>query len=445
MGKYALLLVAAFSVAGARMLFSNQETDVKSAQQQGEHDADLIAREVARSAYNAALSDANAQGTNIPAALAAVGTVVVSDTQPAANKCANRVAVCYRREGTMQGGTYRVEASVRGGNGIDLYARGQYDYSSVQSDPDKPNYGQPARLTKTYEINEARSTRVLQKNNIGRGRLQIQFVDSQAGYCSAIFLQRTPPGGTPGPLEMVYIPGHNRNGDRNVGLERVLEPGVQMNFAIGVETGCAMQNRYFNPDNAQWNGSRGEYVNKSTGNRMYFIKVNGKMVVDTDGIEQFMANYVYNPADWNWTHWALDSGSLVAGDPLEAPWGMVETDPTNDQRWRIAFEDIDNWNLPATHPQFNDPRYSLWATKRFGYDTNNDGVGNGWYDVKRDDIELKDEKHPEKGYTVTTRNGSDGFHDLRDTGSPADFSDQVIMIEVTPYTETVASNTATEN
>ena len=431
MGKYALLLVAGFSVAGAKLLFTSQETDVKSSQGQSEYDADLIAREIARSAYNAAVADANLQGSDVPAALAAVGRLVVSAAQPDLDKCANGVATCYRREGSMQGGTYRVEASVTGGNGIDVYSRGRYDYTTVQDSVGRPHYGEQVRRAKTYEVNEMRSVRVLQ---VARsGLLSIQFIDSQAGYCSAIFLQRTPAGGVPGPMEMVYVPGHNRNGDRNVGLERVLEPGVQMNFAIGVETGCAMQNKYFEPNNATWNATKGQYVNKNGGNRMYFLKdASGNMVVDSVGVQQFMASYTYKASDWNWIHWALDSGSLVNGDPQEAPWGMVETDPNDNQRWRISFEDIDNWNLPATDRNYNNPNYSLWATKRFGYDTNNDGVGDGWKDVRRTVISPKNALRPELGYNVTETSGSDGFHDLRDTGSPADFSDQVIIVTVRP-------------
>lgn len=431
MGKYALLLVAAFSVAGAKLLFSSQETDVKASQGQSEYDADLIAREIARSAYNGAVADANLKGTDIPAALLAVGPAVVSETQSTENKCAGGVPVCYRRQGSMQGGTYRVEASVTGGNRVDVYARGQYDYTTVQSDRSKPNYGQQIRAPKTYEINEMRAVGVLQ---VARsGILSIQFIDSQAGYCSAIFLQRTPAGGVPGPMEMVYVPGHNRNGDRNVGLERELEPGVQMNFAIGVETGCAMQNKYFNPANAQWNAAKREYVNKSGGNRMYFLRDSrNQMVVDSVGVQEFMAGYTYRAADWNWIHWALDGGSLTNGNPQEAPWGMVETDLDNTQRWRISFEDIDNWNLLPSNPGYNNPNLSLWATKRFGYDTNNDGIGDGWKDVRRNVVTEKVLGRPEFGYNVTESAGSDGFHDLRDTGSPADFSDQVIMVEVRP-------------
>ena len=42
----------------------------------------------------------------------------------AASECANGKALCYRRTGEMLGGTYLVEASYDGGNGVDVYAEG---------------------------------------------------------------------------------------------------------------------------------------------------------------------------------------------------------------------------------------------------------------------------------------------------------------------------------
>ena len=423
MGKYALLLVAGFTAAGAQFLFSGQQTNVKAAQEQGAYDADLLAREIGRSAYNAAVSDANARGSNIQAALAAIGAPVVSATQTAANKCANNVPVCHRREGQMQGGTYRVEASVNGGNAIEIYARGQYAYSSVGSDPGAANYGRRARLLKTYEINEMRSAGVLEVAR--QGKLTIQFIDSSAGYCSAIFLQRTLPG-VPAALqpqpEMVYAPGKNRNGDRNVGFETILEPGTQMNFGIGVDNTCY---------------SGGTRPNSRPDLRMDAASAIRAGAGGSAALATAMSSYQFRESDWAWVHWALDGGSLATGDPLEAPWAMVESDRTNAQRWRISFEDIHDWNLPSTDARYNDPRYSLAATKRFGYDRTGDGRGDGWPDVRQDVVRLTDPARPQDGYTVSETSGSDGFHDLLDFGSPADFSDQVIMVQIEPVTERV--------
>lgn len=423
MGKAALLFVLASSLAGATLMLSSQETDVHAAAQQGQYQADVIAREIARTAFNTASADVHRYGTDIDRAIAQFGAP--------ATDCANGKATCSRRTGEMLGGTYVAEASYDGGNGVDIYAIGTFSYMQGQKE-----------VSKSHKINESQKVSVLRVSK--GGFLRIQFVDSQAGYCSAIFLQRTVPGVDPEdqPLpEMVYAPGKNRNGTRNVGAEVYLAPGTQMNFAIGVDnnSNCHKSGvgrptrmpalRMFNTINlAKTTDPRG--VGHPDYDPFY-----GRKLVAAE-----MAKYDYRASDWAWTHWALDGSTVSFADPREGPWGMVETDPLNDQRWRIAFEDIDDWNLPSTHADYNNPNKSLWATKEFGYDWNgtfstagNDGVGNGWTDVVRTEIRPKNACDPLSEYTVHEHsNQKDGFHDLRNTGRPADFSDQVIMIEIVP-------------
>lgn len=407
MGKTSIFLVAAFSLAGARLLYTSQEADVKSAATQGEYEADVIAREIARSAYNSATADIRRYGTDIDQALREFG--------PSASNCANGKAVCFRRTGAMLDGTYVVEASVDGGNGVDVYAKGTFAYQSGE----RP-------VSRTHVINETQTVGVLQVAKAGK--LRIQFVDSQAGYCSAIFLQRTLPGlpadKQPG-IEMVYSPGNTRNGAVNTGFETVLAPGTQMNFAIGVSTGCTAPTRF---PNLVWDKTA--KTNKG--------KLAGKALADA------LAAYDYRASDWNWTHWALDGAALMNGEPKEAPWGMVETDPTNNQRWRISFEDIPKWNLGSADAGYHNPNLSLWATKHYGYDWSGsfrtpgtDGKGDGWTDKVRVELQPKDACNPLAGYTVKEFDGqADGFHDLRNTGSPADFSDQVIMVEIVDPSDT---------
>ena len=402
MGKATLFLVAAFSLAGARLLYTSQEADVKSAANQGAYEAEVIAREIARSAYNAATADVRRHGTDIDLALREFG--------PAVSDCAGGKEACFRRTGEMLGGTYVVEASVDGGNGFDVYAKGLFSYDAGGR-----------TVTGKHEINETQSVGVLQVAD--RGKLRIQFVESEAGYCSAIFLQRTLPGVAPEnqPLpEMVYNPGARRDeGTVNLGYETTLAAGTQMNFAIGVSTNCSAPSRF---PNLVWD-------KKAKTNKGGFT---GRALADA------LAAYDYRASDWNWTHWALDGSALRDGDPKEAPWAMVETDPNNNQRWRIAFEDINRWNLPEGHKDYHNPNESLWATKHYGYDWSgtfdsggfHDGQGNGWTDIENVQLVPKRAGFPACGYTVQTTRGADGFHDLRDTGQPADFSDQVIFVEI---------------
>ncbi len=402
MGKAALLFVLASSIGGATLLYTTQEADVQASAHQGEYEADVIAREIARTAFNTASADIHRYGTDIDQAIRAFGPEV-SDCATGKNKCA-------RRTGQMMGGTYVAEASYDGGNGVDVYVRGEFRYVTDRD-----------TVVADHEINESQSVSVLRVSS--GGFLRIQFIDSMAGYCSAIFLQRTLPGVAPEeqPLpEMVYAPGNGRNGQRNIGTEVYLEPGTQMNFAIGVSTNCSAPSRY---PNLVWDKSR--KTNKGG--------LSGQALLDA------LAAYDYRASDWNWTHWALDASTVSFSDPREGPWAMVETDPNNDQRWRIAFEDIHNWNLPPEHPDYHNPNKSLWATKEYGYDwtgsyktKGNDGQGDGWTDTVNTVLEADDECDPLSTYRVVDYVGRDGFHDLRDTGSPADFSDQVIMVEIVP-------------
>ncbi|MEL7363481.1 MAG: hypothetical protein AAFN13_15505 [Bacteroidota bacterium] len=414
MGKAALLLVLASSIGGATLMLSSQETNVHAAAEQGKYQADVIAREIARTAFNTASADVHRFGTDIDQAIANFGAQ--------ATDCANGKAVCARRTGSMLGGTYIAEASYDGGNGVDIYASGTFSYMADGEE-----------ISKSHRINESQSVSVLRVSQ--GGYLRIQFVDSQAGYCSAIFLQRTLPNleDDEQPLpEMVYAPGKGRNGERNVGAEVYLSAGTQMNFAIGVDNSC--------------------YSGGSKPIHHPALRMNAaQALLDSDGdghaddagraaLAAEMASYRYRADDWNWTHWALDGSTVSFADPREGPWGMVEPDPSNDQRWRIAFEDIHNWNLPSTHADYNNPNKSLWATKEFGYDWNgsfnvkgNDGQGNGWTDNVRVELRPDDACDPLSDYTVIEHHGEqDGFHDLRNTGSPADFSDQVIMVEIIP-------------
>ena len=422
MGKAALLLVAALSVVGTSLVLSLNDTDQRAQLDQSEYSADILAREIARSAYNGAMADANRQGTDIQAALEAVGARTTVD-------CQAKAAVCYRSEGAMQGGRYVVEARQTGGNGIEIYAAGYYEYTT----PDTDTPGQMKRLEKQHVINESQSVDVLEVDPSGDGgQLKIEFVDSRAGYCSAIFLQRTLPGvaeeNQPA-IEMVYAPGKNRNGSRNVGYETDLAPGTQMNFGIGVDNNCGSGSRPTHHPALRMNAAKALLATQDPDGEDpdYGAKL----------LKAEMDSYVFREDDWAWVHWALDGSALRDGSPTEAPWGMVEVDPKNNQRWRIAFEDIHSWNLASDHPDYNKPDKSLWATKRFGYDINNDGVGDGWKDLTGEFIVPLAGSPGE--YTVETRNEPDGFYDLGNWGSPADYSDQVIFIEVIPHNLAEAS------
>ena len=413
MGKVALLLVASFGVAGATVFFTSKEADVRASATQGVYEADVIAREISRSAYNAGVADVNRHGRDVVQALLDFGEVVVSADVVGDDKCANGKPICSRRTGEMLGGTYVVEASANGGNGVEIYAAGTFGY---QAGPDA--------VSKTHRINEAHSVNVLQVTDLPAGqcgRLKIQFVDSMAGYCSSILLQRTVNGDTLKP-QMVYGPGNKRNGQANVGFETLLASGTQMNFAIGVEN---TRHKGWQCDGTTSRGALPANLHPAT---VKALGTPGAETYDPAALARSLRDYRFSEDHFDWIHWALDGTALQDGEPKEGPWAMVETDPTNDQRWRISFEDQPLWNLAPGAPGYDNPNKSLWATKRYGYDVTGDGKGDGWKDEERFALV----PNAGSGFSVSYLRGQDGFHDLRDTGSPADFSDQVIVVEVEP-------------
>ena len=408
MGKVALLLVASFGVAGATVFFTSKEADVRASATQGVYEADVIAREISRSAYNAGVADVNRHGQDITQALLNFGDVVVSADVSVDEKCANGKPICSRRTGEMLGGTYVVEASANGGNGVEIYSAGTFGYQA----------GHRA-VSKTHRINEAHSVGVLKVKECGT--LKIQFVDSMAGYCSSVLLQRTVNGDTLKP-EMVYGPGNKRNGEANVGFERFLEAGTQMNFAIGVEN---TRHKGWKCDGKTSRGALPMDIRPAT---VKALGTPSAATYDPATLARSLQAYQFSETHFDWIHWALDGTALQDGEPKEGPWAMVETDPTNDQRWRIAFEDQPLWNLAPGQPGYDNPTKSLWATKRYGYDVTGDGKGDGWKDEERFALT----PNGAAGFAVSYLRGKDGFHDLRDTGTPADFSDQVIVVEIEP-------------
>ena len=311
MGKVALLVVLATGIASATILFTSQETDVRSAAVQGEYEADVIAREIARSAFNSASADVHRFGTDIDAAINNFGTLITSADMPEDQKCANGKATCARRTGDMLDGTYVVEASYDGGNGVDIYSSGTFSY----------NAGGEV-VTADHDINESQTVGVLRVSE--GGLLRIQFVDSMAGYCSAIFLKRTLPGvaeeDQPLP-EMVYAPGNRRNGERNIGIEVELDPGTQMNFAIGVDTSCGGGGTRPN--------SRPEYLRNGAAQAMRDSNGDGR--ADSTGLAALadsMATYQYLESDWAWVHWALDASTVSLDDPREGRGRWSRPTPT---------------------------------------------------------------------------------------------------------------------
>ena len=155
---------------------------------------------------------------------------------------------------------------------------------------------------------------------------------------------------------MIFTPGNGRDGSRET-FSETLQTGTRLNFFIGVDKNCSEEGVYA---------------------------------------------ATYDASVYDHSHYALNDYEPYVTGTEESIWAMVEQHPTDDQRWRIGWEDQrrTEWDDPDLTKARSS---SLQKTKIEGYD------GDGW---------------------PTTN--AEGYRALRDYGSRPDFSDQVVEATLTP-------------
>ena len=336
MGKALLIMVMGAGLYISIGQMGTQETLIATAADQAGYEEEVLAREVAKSGFNMAMAIARMHGSNLQEAIQEINGDDGAMT------------------GEHQGGMYSVRAWLGDGFSITIKSTGTFADAEHTMDD---SYRVPVLLAQRCS------------------QLDVRFLESAAGYCSAIYLQRHPAGTEADEIplpEMIFSAGHYAD---NVGVEvdKVIAQGTQMDFFIGVDEDCSTRI----PDDQ-----------------------GGPRAYDVD-------SHVYNASDYDHDHHSLD---VPLGSPeqmTESIWGFVEQHPDSTQMWRIGWEDqhITLWDNPMS----TDPANSLQALKHYGYD------GDGW----------------------STRDAL-GYRALRDYGSRPDFSDQVIelwLIPIDPATE----------
>ncbi|MEM1114927.1 MAG: hypothetical protein AAF845_01055 [Bacteroidota bacterium] len=348
MGKGIIIAVAGLSLVAVTALSDLYENDQRSTERQIEHNEEELAAQIARSAYNVAFAMVN--------------------EAPTIEQGVANVNAGGGLAGELYGGTYTATAHVGGGSSFSITANGYFGDAASE-------------LKDAY----AEGTTTVTQS----GYLRVRYLESRAGYCSSLYLQRVLPGvseaNQPAP-EMIFAPGKNRDG-RATEKQYYLEAGTFMNFFIGVDKNCSQRD------------------------------------VWVDDYPSYIAN---DPRAYDYLHWAFDQPDDLDFSTLkEAPYAMIEDHPSIDQHWRVSFEDINRWNAPDD----TRPRKSLQATRDFGYDMDGDGVGDGWPDNERYDIQYRANGTIQ---SVRVVSGSDGYNDLRNYGDRPDFSDQVVEIWIEP-------------
>ena len=345
MGKALLIIVLGAGLALAQQLYTAFLNEDATGKDQTEYQEETIAREIAASAFNLGMGVVRAHGENVQN-----GAI---DLNGAGNKGRSGTYA----SGRFAGGRYEVRAQLTSPHSIRVVATG---YFGRRVNPATGQEDWSAAFTMHDEY------RVPVMTARTDGIVRVEFLESQAGYCSAVFYQAytpdMPAGYVPEPVMLFAADNRDRKTARP-GQNIFVEAGTQMNFLIGVKQNCT-------PPPA-----------------------------DECVVRDYVQNYTFKATDWNHVHSALivEAGSL--DEAREDIWGLVEQHPNDRQRWRVAFEDIHNkdWDNAA----LKDPAKSLQALKTLGY------YGTGW---------------PEQDANL--------YRLLRDFGNRPDFSDQVIEVRV---------------
>ena len=349
MGKALLIIVLGAGFLLARAGFNNQVTERESRKDQVEYEEEVLAREISRSAFNVAMGIAREYPNSLDA-----GANAVDMADEKADGLYN---------GTARGGMFAVRAETLTGHTLKVTSTGYYGgVWETDSKGEKRYTGESYTMWDTFQI------RVLEVRE--DGVLDTSFLESQAGYCSAIYMDEYRGDEFIG-TRMIFAAGHNRDGVRPP-VSIYVQAGTQLNFFIGVDTNCS-----------------GKFSTSAS----------------TCQALSYVLNDKFNPSDvgrnkrYDHLHYALDIPARDITKMEEGIWGMVEQNPRDRQRWRIGWEDLErsDWDRPNS----SDPQRSLQALKRLGYD------GNGWPD----------------------RN-SMGYRALRDYGNRPDYSDQVIELGI---------------
>lgn len=376
MGKATIFVVLAIMLGSNAVLFETKRTSIETDEEQHTRQAQLLAREIARSGHNMALSKARQLQIEYP-------NTPLEDIVELVNGDQGFIS------GDYQGGAY--EASVYLTSSSSFAVKSVGIFTTNEHEVRSENLDEGILGEDILEVSEPST-------------LKVTFVESMAGYCSAIFLQRIIPKGNNGhgnnedgcdmsnpgsqqcddtdptvddengngngngawtylEPELIFAPGNNRDGAA-ANYETVLQPGTMMNFILAVDADFNCEKR------------------------------------DDDTVD-------INDSMFSYTRDALKQDIEDLGELIEGNYAMIQESPYEPGVWRIAFEDL-----------------------KFGKKKRNDVKQNGYGNATWDNA---NKTYGGSGWTETN---ADGYWELSDYGHMPDFSDQVIEIELLPTGET---------
>ncbi len=360
MGKLALLLVAAVAIGSSVLLLRSDSNRLRADELQVARQEEALAREIARSAYNLIIS--RARQLEVEHRQWTVAQLVEAVNGPAG-----------KLSGELKGGSYEAWLYMIGGaNGASYGAIAVGYYGKAQH-----QIGSQRVLRSVLEVDQP-------------SRVKVKFLESMAGYCSAIYLQRyvPRPDGSYEALEpeLVFAPGNNRDGAEALHTT-TLNPGERANFILAVDADNQCERR----------GDR---------------------------------TVPWNDRFYEYHRFALQESIDDFKHLQEGPYVLIQPHPDQPNTWRLAFEDLDFDRQPMGYDKLLD-------IKQYGYGDMKWRVRSGMQWGERNG------KYSYGGPGWHERN-SNGYYKLRDFytengGNPSprnpivpDFSDQVIEVTFIP-------------
>lgn len=361
MGKLGLLLAAAFIVAGGYTLYSSSSLDKSADVSQTERQINMLVREISES------------GANHLTALAADKEGLLNDDEDIYDFM--RSVGFYGADGDtlereMEGGVYKAWLDAADEVSYDVVSRGEYIFTNEHGELETIKHrtivqGQvPKPPLEVPELPE-------DCDGCDGFTLNAGFIDSMAGWCSAIYLEQRVPDNTEESgyrteIDMVFDSGHWRNGEET-SFAKVLETGTLMNFILAVDKNCSSENQ----QGIAWDDETFNHHHYS----LEFEEEGGEM--------------------------EITSGTFA----------MIESWRGEDSKWRISFED----------QNFYDEEQYL-DIKKYGYGDSNWALsealglmtwgGDGWEYSSEAEGRLRV---------------------LENHGSQPDYSDQVFWITLEPH------------
>ncbi len=363
-------------IGGTIMIGQSQETNVKGNERHAERQEEQLAREIARSGYNQMITTARVFERRHPGA--SVKEVI---------DAINNAGTDGWHSGTYQGGKFKTRLVFSSPSTYTVVSNGAF------GDADHDVEGKVVQ-----EVHLAIGTLVAPQS----ATFSATLIESTAGYCSAVYLQRMVPKSNNGHGNNVDGVDSSNPGGSKEGLDS--DPTVDDEELKGNVSSRyrALEPELIFASGKNRDGAAATYstvIDPST--LLNFI-----LAVDKDCSSAGDTTLTVTGGKYDYYHSALGASAQRLDEMLEGKYAMIERNFLNPNKYRIAFEDMNS---------FSDAQHADIKAKGYGDMT--------WQ--KRDD---KKYSYGGSGWSLRDLRG---YYKLFDSGNLPDFSDQVFEIELT--------------